>query len=120
MTCLKCGRETEESFCEVCREEMKSSPVKPGTVVQIPNRNQYLSQKVRKHTFTDPEKENQILRKKIRKLYICIAVLIVLILALCAAAFGLYTRSRTRLPGQNYSTVTHPTEETAPMEGPAE
>ena len=36
MNCLKCGRETDQTFCEACREEMTRYPVKPGTIVQLP------------------------------------------------------------------------------------
>ena len=36
MGCLKCGRETDQTFCESCRETMKKYPVKPGAVVILP------------------------------------------------------------------------------------
>ena len=36
MKCLKCGRETDQTFCQACREEMEKYPVKPGTIVLLP------------------------------------------------------------------------------------
>ena len=36
MRCLKCGRESEETFCRICQEEMEKYPVKPGTIVLLP------------------------------------------------------------------------------------
>ena len=41
MYCLKCGNETENEqvFCKHCLEVMDKYPVKPGTHVQLPRRN---------------------------------------------------------------------------------
>ena len=36
MKCLKCGRETDQTFCDQCREEMDRCPVRPGTIIQLP------------------------------------------------------------------------------------
>ena len=40
MNCAKCGREIEKDqvFCTVCLEEMERHPVKPGTPIQLPQR----------------------------------------------------------------------------------
>lgn len=40
MTCLRCGRKTDENqiFCQECLEVMEKQPVKPDTPIQIPNR----------------------------------------------------------------------------------
>ena len=40
MHCMKCGQKTDasHSFCDDCLEEMKKYPVKPGTVVRLPER----------------------------------------------------------------------------------
>ena len=40
MKCTKCGRDTEENavFCQRCLQDMANHPVKPGTVIQLPQR----------------------------------------------------------------------------------
>ena len=40
MGCLRCGKETENNavFCKECTVEMADCPIKPGTVVVIPQR----------------------------------------------------------------------------------
>ena len=40
MQCLRCGRETEDEhvFCFLCEAVMMKHPVKPNTVVNIPER----------------------------------------------------------------------------------
>ena len=40
MGCLRCGKETEGSavFCNECKNGMDDYPIKPGTVVVIPER----------------------------------------------------------------------------------
>lgn len=40
MECLRCSKKTEglNVFCPECLEEMEKHPVKPGTVVHIPHR----------------------------------------------------------------------------------
>lgn len=116
MACLKCGRDTEEMFCESCREKMKEYPVRPGTVVQLPNREHYYATKVRKHSFSDPEKLNAVLKKRIKNLRVSILVLIVVILIQSGLMIFFYQRTTGRQIGQNYSTVSRSTEETAAPE----
>ena len=38
--CLKCGKETAEKaiFCQQCQDDMGKYPVKPGTVIHLPKR----------------------------------------------------------------------------------
>ena len=40
MSCMRCGKETEADnvFCNECLEDMKRHPVKPGTPIQLPVR----------------------------------------------------------------------------------
>ena len=40
MQCMKCGRdvESDEVFCNSCKETMARYPVRPGVVVQLPRR----------------------------------------------------------------------------------
>ena len=41
MSCMRCGKEMEESlvFCPECLADMERHPVKPGTPIQLPVRN---------------------------------------------------------------------------------
>ena len=59
MRCLKCGRELKESqvFCDICREDMANYPVKPGTPIQLPPRNDSIPRKkpVKKKKYLKPE-----------------------------------------------------------------
>ena len=40
MNCIRCGKETEDKavFCPECLENMAQYPVKPGTIIHIPQR----------------------------------------------------------------------------------
>lgn len=40
MSCMRCGKETDENqvFCTECLKDMEQQPVKPGTPIQLPNR----------------------------------------------------------------------------------
>ena len=42
MYCMKCGKETENEqvFCKQCLEVMDRYPIKPGTHVHLPHRNE--------------------------------------------------------------------------------
>ncbi len=121
MNCMKCGREVEQGqvFCESCREEMEKYPVKPGTAVQLPRRQEENSMKKLARRRTAPSSEEQIrsLRNTIRLLLALLLVSFALIGVL------LYPTVRQRLvgqelrPGQNYSSLTDnqsegPSEET--------
>lgn len=108
MNCMKCGREISEDqvFCSDCLLDMEKHPVKPGTVVQLPKRQEVLSQK--KGHFRPvltPEEQLRKLRKRVRRLSTALA-LTLLLLAAMAFYFAHHLRSHTQLrPGQNYSAV---------------
>lgn len=110
MACLKCGRETEQSFCEECRASMERYPVKPGTPVVLPNRSK-LQKKVRRPEIS-PEVQIEKLKKTNLHLWQTVFCMAVVIAALCAAIYLMNVRRRIPQPGQNYSTVTHTTAET--------
>ena len=40
MSCIRCGKEArvDQVFCEECLADMERHPVKPGTPIQLPNR----------------------------------------------------------------------------------
>ena len=110
MNCVKCGRETaeEQVFCDVCLGEMEDYPVKPGTAVLIPNRNQegpVKKVKTRRRPIRTLSEQLLHLKKVVLRLRILVAVL----LLICGALFFLVDRmwgdlNDQSLPGQNYQT----------------
>ena len=111
MNCMKCGRETAEDqvFCPVCLEEMEHYPVKPGTVVLIPSRNE--EEEVRKILHRRkplPTLSEQMVRLKKQLLWTRIALALLLLLCgmLCFAVGRVAIEwDAGRILGQNYSTV---------------
>ena len=78
MSCAKCGKKTEEGsiFCPECLEVMKDYPVKPGTPVHIPVRQETAERKqTRAKKERTPEEQISFLRKLVRWLVILVAVL---------------------------------------------
>lgn len=111
MQCLKCGREIPvgDVFCGDCLTDMEHYPVKPGTPVQIPVRQETVAQKkqVSHRPAVPPEEQVKRLKRRLR----LVCGLLALVLALgCAAAWLGYRyikENRSKyLPGQNYSSVT--------------
>lgn len=110
MVCLKCGRETDQSFCPECREVMQKYPIKPGTVVNLMNRDSLLPpKKVKPKAPIPPEQRIAQLRKLVARLRWINAILAALLLAVCLLAFNIYNRNPGPQVGQNYSTATQPT-----------
>ena len=121
MNCLKCGRETEQTFCECCREEMARYPVKPGTIVQLPRDRAASSprdnQNWRGGISLESQMENQ--ERSLRRLRRAVAVLALLLVAMGAGMLWLLGSENQPPPGQNYSAVTKPSEDpTQPTTGP--
>lgn len=117
MTCLKCGRETDQTFCDLCRAEMEKYPVKPGTIVQLPKDRSASVRRQQSRRQTVPA-ETRIAAQKltIRRLSRAVAVLLTLVVLLGLALFRVLRGTDTRPTGQNYSTMsTKPSEDaTAP------
>ena len=108
MGCIKCGRETvmEQVFCPDCLTEMEKYPVRPGTVVQLPNRKTAVS--VKKHPKKRgiaPEEQVKVLTKRCRTLFILLLVAITVAVLLAIPAAEHLTEGRFKI-GQNYNTVT--------------
>ena len=110
MKCMKCGREmnTEQTFCPLCLEGMEAYPVRPGTVIQLPRRQEPSSiRKVipRRKPLT-PEERIRRMRKRILRLQL---LLLVCILAIVLLAYP-YAKSlmniHKALPGQEYTSIT--------------
>lgn len=114
MNCLKCGRKSDQTFCEVCREEMTRYPVKPGTIVQLP-KDRSASYPRRSPDWLDQiSPEEQIIHQKriIRRLAFAVAVLVLLLMAMAYAAIQAVRRNTQPPVGQNYSAVTKPSGDT--------
>lgn len=89
MHCLKCGRKVEDAhvFCPECMAEMEKHPVKPGTVVRLPQRHSAPVDKKRHKKYHPFQKSaDQITRLRNRTRWLIIA-LIVTFLCFLAAAF---------------------------------
>ncbi len=117
MTCMKCGREleTEQAFCDICLEEMKKYPVKPGTPVQLPSfsRTAPVRKAVVRRRTLSPEEQLRVLKKRTRILAVLLLVTTALVLAMIKPTVNYYIRNYHLRPGQNYSTIT-PTETSRP------
>ena len=86
MHCMKCGREIEEQqvFCPDCLAQMSQNPVRPGTVVRLPQRQTVtLSKKrfFRRKRELPPEEQLIHQRIIIRRLALILAVAILLLIA---------------------------------------
>ena len=109
MNCMKCGREFEadQAFCPKCLEQMAQSPVKPGVVINLPNRTDPASKKPtsRKRERT-PAEEIQRLKKTIIRLVVslCLVSAIAAVLAFLSID-ALKQLDIQRFLGQNYSTA---------------
>ena len=84
MNCMRCGKETEDKavFCPECLEDMAKYPVKPGTTVHIPIRqNEEIKKAVRKKPELTPEEQLREAQKLIHILfYVAVSLLVALIL----------------------------------------
>lgn len=83
MYCLKCGKETTESyvFCDRCLDVMEKYPVKSTTAVHLPHREAAASVKKaaqRKRILT-AEEQVTMLKKTTRRLIAAVAVLCVIL-----------------------------------------
>ena len=88
MNCMRCGKEIAEdqSFCEECLVEMEQQPVKPGTPIQLPQRQERGTVKRSSFKLASSKWQDKIFRLKYT--IFGLIVLIVLLaagLALCIA-----------------------------------
>ena len=112
MGCMKCGRETisEQVFCPDCLLEMEKYPVRPGTVVQLPTRKAAPVVRKQPKKRTAPlEDQVKLLKKRCRILLALFIAAAVIAIALAFPAVEHLKEDRFKI-GQNYSTVTVPTE----------
>ena len=106
MNCLKCGRETasEQIFCQECLVEMEKYPVKPGTVVQLPQRKDTPAMRRVKRRSLSSEEHIRQLQRRVRVLALLLFLSFLVIVALLVPTIEHLTEKHY-LPGQNYSSI---------------
>ncbi|MBE6916399.1 MAG: hypothetical protein E7470_00660 [Ruminococcaceae bacterium] len=93
MSCMKCGRDTEEgrTFCAVCLEDMEQHPVRPGTVVWLPEHKDAPVEKKKQHRLYSFQKSaDQITTLRNRCRWLTFAFLFTLVCFLIAAFLVMY------------------------------
>ena len=107
MQCLRCGREIEEGqvFCFLCESVMVKHPVKPNTVVTIPER----SARLRSTPVHKPQRQEDNadqLRRTILQLRLWVCMLMAALM-LCVGVLTWQELTREDKPaiGQNYTSI---------------
>ena len=109
MLCMKCGTETgsEQVFCDNCLAAMERSPVKPGTVVQLPQRPDPAERRAQLAKQPPSTREqNRRLRKRVKRLWAALLVAVLLLGA--SVAMLVYEMQESPVQeniGQNYNTM---------------
>ena len=107
MQCLRCGRETDgdQVFCFLCESIMVKQPVKPNTVVTIPERSVRLrSTPVRKPQKQEDDTE-QLHRTILQlRLWVCM-LMAALMLCVGVLTWQELTREDKPVIGQNYTSI---------------
>lgn len=110
MVCLKCGRDAagEQVFCDSCLQLMDESPVKPGTPVLLPSpKNQGAAKKqTHRKRVLPPEEQVIHLKKALRRMYLCVAVLTVVLAMATALLVKEILQTDAPAIGQNYNVDT--------------
>lgn len=108
MLCMKCGKETADSqvFCDDCLRTMEQYPVKQDTPIHLPHRSipvQPKKQPHRKRLLT-PEEQVVQLKKLVRRLIVCVAILCIVLCLATAFLFKELWDDRTpQSVGRNYT-----------------
>ena len=105
MFCLKCGRETaaEQVFCEGCLQTMQQYPVKPGTAVHLPHRDEAKKPTVRKRGLSLEEQLRQLKRLNKRLRVVAALLTVVLCIATVMLVHTLLNGETAPLIGKNYT-----------------
>ena len=119
MNCMKCGREVPEKqvFCDECLAGMEQYPVRSGTMVHLPRRQEDpIPKKSHGRRKSVPTQEEQ-LKSMRRMIRVLLATLLVstalLVVSGYFAVIHLMETDPVFLPGQNYSSMVD-TGETVP------
>ena len=107
MPCLRCGRETEDErvFCFLCESVMVKHPVKPNTVVTIPERTARVRNIPQRKPQKTEEDTSQLHRTILQlRLWVC---MLMAALMLCVGALTWQELTREEKPaiGQNYTSI---------------
>ena len=107
MGCMKCGRDLEpgQVFCQDCLADMAKYPVKPGTVVTLPRRQEETVKRAPRKKTLPLDEQVRRLRKRNRNLLLIVVVL-ALLLGIVSFFFvrEILEEDHYR-PGQNYSSM---------------
>ncbi len=108
MNCTKCGRETADNavFCKKCLGIMAQYPVKPGTVIQLPQRKKPSAKKAapRKKSLS-PEELVISQRRTIKWLWVVLACTFLLLCLSVTLLFQINQEQESATTiGQNYMT----------------
>ena len=113
MQCLRCGRETEDEhvFCFLCEAVMMKHPVKPNTVVTIPERS-VRSRSTQPRRQQRQEEETEQLSRTIMQLRLWVCMLMAALM-LCVGVLTWQELTRDEEPaiGQNYHSILESTGE---------
>ena len=115
MNCMKCGRETrdENVFCQDCLLDMEKYPVRPGTVVLLPRRRESsVVKKIQKRHIPTAEEQISFLRRWVLVLSVILCVCIAAIALMIKPTMHYILDEHVEI-GQNYSTVTPTTTDSA-------
>lgn len=87
MNCIRCSKETEENqvFCNECLKDMERHPVKPGTPIQLPNRENRNTGKRASFRLAASKWEDKIFRLK----YLIFWLVMIILLLIAALVFCL-------------------------------
>ena len=114
MNCMKCGREVEDGqvFCPACQEDMEKYPVRPGTVVLLPKREEthYVKKSTsRRRAAPTPEEQIRSLKARLRLVTLMLLVSLTLMAVLIYPMAKEYLEDQQQRPGQNYTSITEAT-----------
>ena len=109
MNCMKCGTEIPENqvFCDHCLSVMEDYPIKPGTHIHLPKRedaSEVPKRPVKKKRVPTQEEQLSALRMKVLRLRL-LAVILAFLLCVSAGflALKLYEEQITPQTGMNYT-----------------
>lgn len=110
MRCMRCGIEIPEQqvFCKTCLAKMEKDPIKPGTTVQLPNREVLppVKKKFRRHWDAKPEEQLKHQKLVIRCLCAALAVSVAAFVLAAGLLLKLLDERTTPDIGQNYGSLT--------------
>lgn len=111
MKCLKCGRKVEDNhvFCTDCLLAMEKYPVKPGTAVILPSRNEPAPVRKAGYRFRptfSQEEQLRVMKRRIHRLTLTLVVTLLLFAGLAFYTAHLLRSQAQPRPGQNYSSIT--------------